>query len=207
MFGRPCNKITEGGARKNPFCEACVRNQLEDISVSEVRIKEMIETMKAMTEKEKTAYLKSKPCDDMNAGAFDIVLAETVGKGGTIILDTSRDHVVMNQPVDSYTRKKTGIEIKPARKTAAKNAVKEVEIETTVYFDSNADLGFPNGKTQPIAYKYFVEVDKDGKILGGSWVGDERPDFAFRPKKEFSQYEKVFSGPYEFLRNYTKPIP
>ncbi len=35
----------------------------------------------------------------------------------------------------------------------------------------------------------------------------ERPDFAFRPKKEFSQYEKVFSGPYEFLRNYTKPIP
>ncbi len=139
----------------------------------------------------------SKACNnDLNAGAFHIVIANKMGlqKEG-FMMDVDRFSEVWNQPAVAYKSTILNNDLNPS-KDAAKNAVREVRIATEIFYADESDptweVGFGT-KNQIIAKKdlvYRVEIDAQGKIVGGEWESDERPDFIWNKKpatlEEFS---------------------
>ncbi|HYX35501.1 MAG TPA: hypothetical protein VE954_20590 [Oligoflexus sp.] len=152
--------------------------------------------------------MRTTGCSDTNAGAFHLVLANIVGlQKQSFVVDITRDREVWNQAVAGYTSREirtlTGDKIS---KTAAPGTVKEVEIATTFYYTGEMNPAwepFGNGTDLdkryhlPQSYRYKIEIDSNGNIIGGSWISDLRPDFlwdaanpVFSP--EFRDLKKLY---------------
>lgn len=151
---------------------------------------------------------RTNGCSDTNAGAFHLVLTNIVGiQKQSFVADITRDREVWNQAAAAYTSKEVatyeGDKISP---TAAPGTVKEVEIATTFYYTGEmapAWEPFGNGSALdrryhlPLNYRYKIELDVNGNIIGGSWLSDSRPDFlwgagnmVFSP--EFSDLKRLY---------------
>jgi hypothetical protein len=140
---------------------------------------------------------KTGACKDTNAGAFHIVIANEIGvlKNG-FVADIERGFEVWNQPILGYSTKVLGE--KGPSPNAAPGTVKELDIETRMDYtvESMAEWnkkdttsGFINSTAY---YRYSLEVDKDGNILGGEWVSENRPDFLWM--QETPKFSEYFSG-------------
>jgi hypothetical protein len=110
--------------------------------------------------------------DDLNAGAFHVVLANRIGidqKG--LIADLQRFEEVWNHPITAY------------RTEIRRRGPRRIAVRTTLNFiDGNGHdwhpvLATPNQLAKSIAYDYALELDAAGMITGGSWISRERPDF------------------------------
>lgn len=121
--------------------------------------------------------------EDLNAGAFHIVIANKLGleKQG-FMMDVDRFREVWNQPVVAYKSVVLKDNMRPS-KGAAKDAVKEMLIETDLFYvdESDPTWNVVHGtKDQQIASRkleYRIELNAAGKIVGGEWESKERPDF------------------------------
>lgn len=129
-----------------------------------------------------------KSCDDSNAGAFHVVLANQVGLlGEGFIADVTRESEVWNQAVYGYEtkvlRSRSG-----ASEGAAPGTVREVDVKTKMYYTTEISQSYAKPAYQPTVYKsyaYTIELDGSGRIIGGAWSSHERPDFLWkqtRPK-------------------------
>ncbi|MBM4252510.1 MAG: hypothetical protein FJ146_11105 [Deltaproteobacteria bacterium] len=121
-------------------------------------------------------------CEDVNAGAFHLVITNRVGiRKVAVITDLARDLQVWNQPIYSY-RAAIGRST-PPRLGAAPGTVEEKVISMQVRYSVSVD---PSWSAQDTSggrgydernYQYTVELDNAGRIIGGRWLGDGRPDF------------------------------
>jgi hypothetical protein len=61
--------------------------------------------------------------------------------------------------------------------------------------DQEKPLTFPNGVIDRQHYVYDLELDRDGKIIGGEWETFDRPDFLWLPKRFnfINEYEALNS--------------
>jgi hypothetical protein len=130
-------------------------------------------------------------CRDMNAGSFHLLLTNEIGlKQEGFIADVTRDTEVWNQPVNSY-RSEVLEQKEGASEGAAPGTVKEVTVRTRMsytveYASQTSPLG---SREKTTTYEYALELDKDGKIIGGRWISEDHPDFAWRESKpEFMGY-------------------
>lgn len=121
--------------------------------------------------------------DDLNAGAFHIVIANKLGieKVG-FLMDVDRFREVWNQPVVGFKSRVLADNMRPSS-GAAKEAVKEMKIETTLfYIDESAPtwnivMGTKDQLVANRKLEYRIELNASGKIVGGEWESKERPDF------------------------------
>jgi hypothetical protein len=122
--------------------------------------------------------------DDLNAGAFHIVITNKLGlqKEG-FMADVDRYREVWNQPVVAFKSKVLAANL-PKSSKAAETAVREVRIATEFFYvDESEDNTWEPAhgtKNQAIAkreYQYRLELNAEGKIVGGEWESKERPDF------------------------------
>jgi hypothetical protein len=127
---------------------------------------------------------------DLNAGAFHIVISNMLGlrKEG-FMADVDRFKEVWNQPVVAYKSKVLADNLKPAQ-GAASSAVKEMRIATEFFYVDEVDNvtwdvvhGTKNQLIASRKYEYRLELDASGKIVGGEWESDERPDFLWNKEK------------------------
>lgn len=133
----------------------------------------------------------AKSCqEDLNAGAFHIVISNMLGlrKEG-FMGDVDRFKEVWNQPIVGYKSTILASNLEPSRR-AADLAVKEIRIATDLFYVDEVDhvtWDVVHGtKEQLIAkrsYVYRLEIDADGKIVGGEWESAERPDFLWNKEK------------------------
>jgi hypothetical protein len=146
----------------------------------------------------------SKPeCRDTNAGAFHIVVTNQIGiKKESFVADVTRDLQVWNQPVHGFTTKI--VSYQDPSEGAATGTVKEAIIETTMTYtveagaDWNALLGSDRHSDSQEYYEYRVELDADGKIIGGEWISESRPDFLWIQKQgRFSGFFKSLKTIYD----------
>lgn len=139
----------------------------------------------------------SPDCKDVNAGAFHVVISNLIGLlGKGFVADIDRFNDVWNQPIHSYSteivkeeavtpghrafgierrihvkmRMTYGEELKfftpELASTGARNFVSKLPVTMT-----------PHQEFRHKNYEYVLELDGSGKIIGGEWISQTRPDF------------------------------
>lgn len=150
-------------------------------------------------EHDDTGRATATECRDTNAGAWHVVVTNFLGVNGrSFVEDRTAGYQVWNQPMVSYEVTQLD-EITVARA----NELLNVDGDEYIYND-NAETLYEvqmtsryltegHQSTQPLGqdgyvrsdrYHYILEVDADGKIAGGEWVGssiDNHPDFLWSP--------------------------
>lgn len=147
----------------------------------------------------------TKACRDTNAGSFHVAVANLLGlRRMGFIEDRNTDHEVWNFPVVAYrvTRDKrvsptTANELLGVGgKSYAfnKKAVELRRIQLELTFVGAADPAVNGYLTDDVeqfmytdVYNYILELDGDGEIIGGEWMGGSRirhPDFLWLPLKK-----------------------
>jgi hypothetical protein len=147
----------------------------------------------------------NKPkCSDVNAGAYHVVISSMIGINSQgFVADVDRFNDVWNQPVKEYASEVVGSE--PVSDAEAKTGVKsklrvktkmiygeeldfytpELEAEGEVHFVSKEPVSNTiHEKTRFKVYEYILELDVNGKIIGGSWITETRPDMLWTKKKD-----------------------
>jgi hypothetical protein len=145
-------------------------------------------------------------CRDLNPGSFHVLVGNLLGKRQqSFIYDRTANDEVWNQPVagfrvtNSLDGKLKEIPVdranhlleQPAGPYPFNPAAKRFfEVETDFMYITEAEPA--RASSQPEAarhmqiehYRYVLETDADGRILGGEWVGISRthhPDFVWYP--------------------------
>lgn len=151
-------------------------------------------------------------CADVNAGAFHVVLTNMIGINSQgFIADVDRFNDVWNQPVSAYTSEVVG-EVAVTEKEARAGVKTKLRMKTVMIYgeelvfyspeeEAAGTLGFvskepvtntPAQTTKQKTYEYVVELDVNGKVVGGSWISETRPDQLWLKKKD----EKFLNGKY-----------
>lgn len=146
---------------------------------------------------------------DMNAGAFHIVLANKVGRDGTsFIADIDRGSEVWNHIAYDYRSTIRSSNLAPSS-TSAPGTVKRSRIRTVVNYvflltrnTWEPVLGTSRQRTSSRTYEYYLDLDASGKIIGGDWITTQRPDFLWLSRRANS-----FSGLYSRLPEFLQEIP
>jgi hypothetical protein len=178
------------------------------------------------TDLEKNPKDTSPECLDVNAGAFHIVLANFVGLADqSVVAEVSRGVEVWNNPIYAYSSKV--VSVSAATKSSAKKTVKRVAVETVVRYPSDDERLPPQalptvGAEQVLVpetegplelarfanvyryseskYKYWLELNAAGEIIGGEWISFDRPDYLWMKGK------MLFRGEFEALNKVYKPV-
>lgn len=137
------------------------------------------------------ARANADDCKGVNAGAFHIVLANQIGlRNEGFVADVTRDFEVWNHPISAFRssiQSKSGIS-----PTAAPGTVREVQVETVMFYvvesspqwNSLVSSDYTTART----YRYTLELDASGAIIGGEWQQDDRPDFLWKQGLEDFRY-------------------
>lgn len=156
-----------------------------------------------------TGRALSSQCFDTNPGTWHLAMVNQIGanKRG-LVLDATFDYQVWNQPAYGYSYTyfnpqtdnavRTIAEAKVAianytndkfKKYRSPQAVAVVGIEMSVSYvvetrPSQRDTDNPSyDAIRKVAYLYDLELDANGKIIGGEWYQNPHPDFLWTPPK------------------------
>lgn len=120
-------------------------------------------------------------CADLNAGAFHVLIANQVGVDQTgFVVDRDRSIQVWNQPTFAYEA--TIRDTRAPSQGAAPGTVKEVGIRMNMRYTVEVQ---PQWKayspfTRASTYSYYLELDANNHILGGSYNTYDRSDFMWK---------------------------
>ena len=154
------------------------------------------ESQTGITQIGRRCYLTwfGRACSDVNAGAFHMILANKVGlqKVG-FIADLDRGREVWNHAPVSYQSEI--LSLNQFKELSSPFAVSSVEVKTTVKYAASIQphhepiIGTPIAEYYQRDYHYYIELNTQGEIVGGTWLSWQRPDFLwFKGKEEFSGY-------------------
>lgn len=166
----------------------------------------------------------SPECKDVNAGAFHAVITNMLGLVGKgFVADIDRFGDVWNQPITNYSMNIAGEEnVSPVERS--QGIERRVRVEMTMTYGEELKFhtpeleatgalnfvsklpvtGTPHQKFLSRNYSYIVELDGTGKIIGGEWISETRPDFLwmFERSKNF----KNSPMPLANLKNIYRPL-
>jgi|GEM_PF-763584 len=149
-------------------------------------------------------------CDDVNPGSFHIGLVNFLGRmKQPIIFDEHQDEEVWNYPIYAYDYTSEGPWTEAQAVTALRNSIRDangtvifpaidgwifnprarsfIKINLNVsYRNASFDSVGAGAKPDPtrISYEYILELDDQGQVIGGEWMGASRtfhPDFIWMP--------------------------
>ena len=134
----------------------------------------------------------SPECRDVNAGAFHVIISNQLGllKEG-FAADVTRDYEVWNHPVHTYSSEILGSRAPSIG--SAPGTVKEVRIQTKMSYtvELSQNWNATGAASRSKTYEYLLELNADGKIIGGAWISKDRPDFLW--KQEDVTFEGYFA--------------
>lgn len=139
---------------------------------------------------------ESPECWDVNPGTFHIMMTNMIGLASTaFVSDVERSMEVWNQPITKYLYT-LGNTSEPTN-TSAPGTVKEQPVSFTMYYVKETYPSTTGHKPLVLnkKYNYILDLDADGKILGGSYDENQWERFDFI----WAQEEPAFFGYFEPL--------
>lgn len=153
--------------------------------------------------------LTDPECFDLNPATWHVAIVNQMGrKGKSFVLDATYDYQVWNQPALQYSytyfNVQTGAPVKTlAEALVEKNAFTSDKYkkyrapEATTFVGITMKLAYvvetsadsdetdeeKNDIINWVQYDYDLELDKNGKIIGGEWHQTIHPDFIWTPKE------------------------
>ena len=128
---------------------------------------------------------------DLNAGAFHIIITNKIGLEGVgLIADVAQFSEVWNHPIFSYDSR---ISTKPKgpQSNSAPGTTRTVQVDTTItYAVETGNYWEPvsnssRGHVKQTEFRYTLEIDLYGQVIGGEWISKNRPDFLWtKPRPE-----------------------
>jgi hypothetical protein len=140
----------------------------------------------------------SEKCIGVNPGAFHLTLANIIGlQDRGFVADVDRYADVWNQPIVGFNSEILET-ITPSAAQMSKGIAKLLKVKTSMTYGEEAVLLDPESaedaeeagtvSMDPVTgtdaqnylsreYIYLLELDVAGKIVGGSWLSEGRPDF------------------------------
>jgi hypothetical protein len=155
----------------------------------------------------------SAECSDVNAGAFHVATANMIGIfSKSFVADVDRFNDIWNQPISGYDSSVLGdVPLKP--EDSANGIARRVHIKTKFIYGEELQVysperaaehpeifwwqsklpvtGTPNQQFRSKDYEYVVELDAGGRVVGGEWISETRPDFMWL----YARAPKFKSGP------------
>jgi hypothetical protein len=130
-------------------------------------------------------------CSDLNPGSFHLILSNFIGlQDKPILVDMDRYVEVWNQAAFSYESYEVSEHV-PTHSSAI-GTVKRLRIQTSLKYTSainrhfDAIIGTEDAYYLDESYEYYIELDYKGRIIGGEWMSENRPDFLWmRGKSRF----------------------
>lgn len=126
--------------------------------------------------------------EDLNAGAFHIVLTNKLGiLNESFIVDNQRLREVWNNPIRSY-KSQILAQLRPLSESAP-GTVSVVKVKTMItYVESirpqwQTTLGTKHQQYRNTYYEYYLDLDEYDQIIGGKWISKERPDFIWQKRR------------------------
>lgn len=117
--------------------------------------------------------------EDLTALSFHVVLANKIGlRNQSFIADLDRSEQVWNFPISGYKIKPISI----ISNRSGKNAILETKISYVDVVDKNSWERHPP-VIGHMTVHYELQMDKQGKIIKGKWLSQERPDFLWRVRQ------------------------
>lgn len=123
------------------------------------------------------------PCWDANPASFFLAVTNVTGLlGDSLVIDVDDRREVWNSAIASYSAR-----VRPDNKIsslAAVGTVSQVQVDLTITHalgtnPSRSQVGLAQGEKR---YKFTLELDASGRIIGGEWVSSNRPDFMWISK-------------------------
>jgi hypothetical protein len=109
------------------------------------------------------------------------------------IADLDRYGQVWNHPAIKFESKI--LRSSESERVSAYGTVKRVKVRSKVTFSAEINpfeqvvIATSRAKYDTRTYTYWLDLDSSGKILGGEWISQDRPDFLwFKEKDEFTGY-------------------
>jgi len=130
-------------------------------------------------------FYNDSACSDTNAGAFHVVLTNYIGlRDQSFVMDKIRESEVWNQPIEGYSIKILN-QNNGASEGSAPGTVREIVVEAKVRWVNEVENEWKKSGTnlEVSNYKYRLELDSRGRIIGGAWISFERPDFIWTQTK------------------------
>ncbi len=130
-------------------------------------------------------------CADINAGALHVVLANQIGiKKEGIVMEKDPGPQIWNQATYGFQFKLLG----SARPDSGSYGVR---VQAIVYYSDELEksewdpvVGTAKNVEGKLELDYILDLDSSGNIIGGSFIGSNRPDFVWLPTNhlEFKDY-------------------
>ncbi len=143
-------------------------------------------------------------CVDVDPGAFHIVLANQIAlKQQGFVAEVVRDKEIWNQPVFGYDSEIVS-ETSTIRPNATRGTHGQVHMKTRMNYTNDggrmfwqqddpeeafyawwdATNGTPDFRADHKDFEYILDLDINGKIIGGMWLSYERADFLWMKKSK-----------------------
>ena len=160
-------------------------------------------------EKDEVGRVIDQKCFDTNPGTWHRAVVNQIGLSDrSVIIDATYDYEVWNQPVYSYsylyfnpetyeTSKNfsdVAVDVNDFKKDKFKkyrheNTKKVVGVEMVLEYIAETqpvqseEDGEAFDYVKTVFYRYDLELDNSGNILGGEWYSNMHPDFLWTPRK------------------------
>lgn len=151
-------------------------------------------------------------CFDLNPGAWHVVVTNQIAREKRpFIIDASYDYEVWNQPVIRYSytyfdpkSMKTHSQLDKARvnlgdpefndafkkfrqnpkAVSVVGVVMDVTYVVETYSEGRETDSEKHDMTNTVRYYYDLELDHEGRIVGGEWYQNKHPDFIWMPLRD-----------------------
>jgi hypothetical protein len=123
-------------------------------------------------------------CRDLNPAAFHLVVANYVGRlGRTPVADIYPDRRVWSALVREFSTTEREVAPTEAEQLVASSALWQAK-GATRFIKVHLDLTLVWKSDMDKDYDYLLELNGDGQVIGGEWLGESRrdhPDFLWYP--------------------------
>ncbi|MBA2403394.1 MAG: hypothetical protein H0V66_01375 [Bdellovibrionales bacterium] len=147
---------------------------------------------------------ETEECRDVNAGAFHVVMANMIGiQSMALIADVDRFNDVWNQPVVSYDAS-VKEELAVSEEQTMNGIARRLSMQMKMVYGEELQFASAAATARgednfvsknPVTrtghqefrfkiYEYILELDGAGKVVGGEWMSDTRPDFLWTKKRD-----------------------
>ncbi len=150
----------------------------------------------------KRVPFRNRGCNDVNPASLHIIMANRLGitKNG-FIADIDRFKQVWNHVAVKFESKVLGYS--DPQSGSAPGTYKTVKVLSKVHYTGGVDpkrepiLQTENEKWDIKSYKYTLDLNSKGQIIGGKWLSKQRPDFLWVKDKE--TFENAYYGQIQSL--------